>query len=161
MKDGTEVLIRPIRPEDSGMEEEFIEGLSEESAFFRFFGIPREPSPEMVARLCNIDYEKEMAVVAETSFNGKRVLAGVARMLETTLNRAEFAVVVADEFQGRGLGGKLTSVMLEFARERRLSSVYAAIVPENTVMISLAKKFGFRIVHEDAELVIAELPLSG
>lgn len=161
LRDGTPVLIRPIKPEDAESEREFIEGLSDESSFFRFFAIPRRPTDEMIRALCEIDYERQMALVAETKRGQRNLFAGVGRLVESTRNRAELAVVVGDEFQGRGLGGQLMAALLEFARERKFSTVYALILPENLPMINLARKFGFGTVREDPKLVIVELPIAG
>ena len=160
LRDGTEVLIRPIGPEDAELEREFIQGLSDESSFFRFFAVPRNPSPEMIEALCNVDYESQMALVAEASQGRRKLFLGVGRIIASTRNRAELAVVVADDYQGKGLGGRLVASLLDFARERKFASVYALILPENTPMINLARKFGFRTVSED-KLVIAELPVAG
>lgn len=161
LRDGTEVLIRPIRPDDAELEKEFIEGLSEESSFFRFFAVPHQPSPEMIEALCNIDYESQMALVAETVRGKRRLFVGVGRIVASTRNRAELAVVVGDDYQGKGMGGRLMTGLLDFARERKFASVYALILPENTPMINLARKFGFRFVLGEDKLVIAELPVAG
>jgi len=114
----------------------------------------------MIEALCNIDYEKEMALVAETRQGQRRFFAGVGRLAESTRKRAELAIVVGDEFQGKGLGGRLMTSLLDFARERRFESVYAIVLPENTPMISLARKLGFRVVPGEDKVVIVELPLA-
>ena len=161
LRDGTEVLVRPIRPDDAELEREFIQGLSDESSFLRFFAIPRNPSPEMIEELCNIDYENQMALVAETSQGKKKLFVGVGRIIASTRNRAELAVVVADDYQGKGMGVRLMASLLDFAREKKFASVYALILPENTPMINLARRFGFRVVLGEDKLVIAELPVTG
>jgi len=160
LRDGTEVLIRPIKPEDAESEREFILGLSDETSFYRFFAIPHEPSPEMIRELCTIDYEKQMALVAETRHGERKLFAGVGRIMESTENRAEMAIVVGDYFQGKGLAGQLMALLLDFAKERKFASVYALILPENMPMINLARKLGFHIAHHEDKLVIAELPLA-
>jgi len=161
LRDGTGVLIRPIRPDDAGLERDFIRGLSDESSFFRFFAIPRDPSPETIEKLCNIDYENQMALVAETNQGRKKLFVAVGRIIASTKNRAELAVVVADDYQGKGLGARLMASLLDFAREKKFASVYALILPENSPMINLARKFGFRVVFGEDKLVIAELPVTG
>ena len=161
LRDGTRVLIRPIRPDDAPLEKEFIEGLSDESSFFRFFAVPRNPPPEMIEKLCNIDYVSQMALVAEASRGSRRFFVGVGRVVASTRNRAELAVVVADEYHEKGMATQLMTMLLDFARERKFSSVYAMILPENTAMIGLAKKLGFRFVHEEDRIVVAELLLAG
>jgi acetyltransferase len=160
LRDGTKVLIRPIKPNDAEKEREFILGLSEESAFFRFFAVQRDPSPEMIESLCNVDYENQMALVAEVNERAKTRFVGVGRITASTKNRAELAVVVSDDYHGKSIGGWLLTALLEFARDRKFASVYALILPENVPMINLARKLGFHIAHQEDKLVIAELPLS-
>jgi acetyltransferase len=159
LRDGTQLLIRPIRPDDIELEREFIMGLSDESSFYRFFSVRHEPTLEMVRELCNVDYEKQMAFVAEAKVRGRNVFIGVARIMESTEKRAEMAIVVSDDYQGKGLAAKLMTVLLEFAGDRGFASVYALILPENAPMINLAKKFGFQVKHSEDKLVIAELTM--
>ena len=106
MKDGTEVILRPIRPEDEPIELEFIKGLSTETSRFRFFQIIKDLPHEALVRFCNIDYDREMAFIAETHEGDRRVEIGVSRLiLEPNKKRGEFAVVVADKYQGSGCAG--------------------------------------------------------
>jgi acetyltransferase len=159
LKDGTEVILRPIRPEDEPMELEFIKGLSEETSRFRFFQIIKDLPHEALVRFCNIDYDREMAFIAETREGDRRVEIGVGRLIiEPNRRRGEFAVVVADKYQRKGLGTKLVDMLIEVAQEKDLESIYGIILPENQGMISLCEKLGFRL-EKRAEGVIAELKL--
>jgi acetyltransferase len=164
LKSGVRVLIRPIQPEDARMEREFIERLGPESDYNRFFSYYRNPSPEMIKSLCNIDYETQMALVAEMPKVKEpklKMIIGVGRIIQTTKEKAEIAIVVADEYQHQGLGTKLTEMLLEFAQDKRFTSVYGIILPENDKMIGLAKKFGFKIRKDQgAGLDIAELSIA-
>lgn len=164
LKGGVHVRIRPIQPEDAPMEKDFIERLGPQSDFSRFFGYFKEPSSEDLRSLCNIDYETQMALVALVSGAKEselEMIIGVARLIETTKNRAEFAIVVADEYQHLGLGTKLTEMLLDFSKNRGYDSVYAAILPENWIMIQMiTSKFKFKIKYSDDRLVIAELSLA-
>ncbi|MEM3453119.1 MAG: GNAT family N-acetyltransferase [Candidatus Hadarchaeum sp.] len=146
LKDGTEVLLRPIRPEDEKIEYEFIKGLSEETSRFRFFRIIKELSHEDLVRFCNIDYDREMAIIAEITEAGVKKEIGVARLItEPGKKRGEFAIVLADKYQGKGLGTKLMDMLIEIAQEKRLESIYGIIMRENKKMIRLAQKMGFTI----------------
>ena len=162
LRDGREVLLRPIRPEDEPIEAELIKNLSEESKRFRFFYIIKDITHEMLVRFCNIDYDREMAIIAEyTDPNGKKRNVGVGRLImDPSRKRGEFAVVVADDFQGKGLGTKLVDMLIQIAYEKGLDSIYGVVMPENTKMIELCKKLGFDIRYTPEE-VIVELNLKG
>ncbi len=150
-KDGRYVLLRPIKPEDEPLERELIAGLSEESSRFRFFHIIREMPHEMLTRFCNIDYDREMAIIAEYSSDSKNRNVGVARVIvEPGGETGEFAIVVADDFQNVGLGAKLSNMLIDIAREKGLKSVYGIVLSDNTRMIRLARKLGFQLHPYDS-----------
>ena len=157
-RDGRQVLLRPIRPEDEQMEKEFLEGLSEESMRYRFFYVIKDITHDMLTRFCNIDYDREMAIVAEYSENGRRRNVGVGRLLIQPGDRvAEFAVLVADDFQGAGLGLKLCDTIIGIGREKKLEQIYAIVLNENTKMINLGKRLNFsvqRLSAEETKLVL-------
>ena len=162
LRDGTQVLLRPIRPEDEPIEAELIENLSEESKRFRFFYVIKDITHDMLVRFCNIDYDREMAIIAEyTDSSGKRRNVGVGRLImDPWRRRGEFAVVVADDFQGKGLGTKLVDMLIQIADEKGLETIYGIVMPENTRMIELCRKMGFDIRYTPEE-VIVELNLRG
>jgi len=146
LKDGTEVILRPIRPEDEQIEYEFIKGLSEETSRFRFFRVIKDLSHEDLVRFCNIDYDREMAIIAELREGDKKKEIGVARLItEPSKKRGEFAIVLADKYQGKGLGTKLMDMLIEIAQEKGLESIYGIIMRENKKMLRLAQKMGFTI----------------
>jgi acetyltransferase len=156
--DGTPVLLRPIRPEDEPLERELIAGLSEESSRFRFFYIIKEITHEMLSRFCNIDYDREMAIVAEYAWNSSRRNVGVGRLIiQPDMEAAEFAIVVADDFQGKGLGLKLLDNLIGIARDKGLRSIYGIVLNDNYRMIGLVKKLGFttaRISGEESRVTL-------
>lgn len=159
LRDGTEVILRPIRPEDEPMELEFIRGLSTETSRFRFFQIIKDLPHEALVRFCNIDYDREMAFIAETRDGDRRKEIGVARLiLEPNKKHGEFAVVVADSHQGSGLGMKLVDMLIGVAREKGVERIYGIIMSENLKMIRLCEKLGFSIRREQ-DNVFAELKL--
>jgi acetyltransferase len=160
MKDGTEVTLRPIKPEDEPEELAFVRGLSTETSRFRFFQIIKDLPHEALVRFCNIDYDREMAIIAERREGDRTVEIGVSRLIiDPGKRRGEFAVVVADRYQGKGLGTKLVDMLIEFAREKGIETIYGIVMSENIKMIQLCEKLGFTTRREH-ENVTAELKLS-
>ncbi|MFC1978890.1 bifunctional acetate--CoA ligase family protein/GNAT family N-acetyltransferase [Chloroflexota bacterium] len=151
-RDGRAVLLRPIRPEDEKLQREFLEGLSEESMRYRFFYVIKDITHDMLTRFCNIDYDREMAIVAEHSDNGNRRNVGVGRLLiEPGDESAEFAVLVADDFQSVGLGLKLCDLLIGIGREKGVKQIYAIVLNENVKMINLGKRLNFSVERLSAE----------
>lgn len=150
LKDGTEVTLRPIRPEDEPMEAEMFEHFSEETQRFRFFRIIRDITHNDLARFTHIDYDREMAIIAEYSENGKSKMLGVVRIIaDYNLQDAEFAIIVVDQWHGKGLGNLFTDYILEIARERKYQTVTASVLRENHIMLHIFKKRGFSVTVED------------
>lgn len=161
MQNQQEVVIRPIRPEDEPMEEEMFEQLSTQTKYFRFFGYIPNVSHDLLTRFTQIDYDREMAFVAEVEEDGVKKLAGVVRLISDAYNtQAEFAIVVADPWQGNGLGNKLADYMLSFARSKDIQKVYAVFLKENKVMAHMFRRRGFEIKAKDYESFYAELSLT-
>ena len=161
MTDGTEVLLRPIKPEDEPMEHEMLTSLSEKTLRERFFQAIKHITHEMHIRFCNIDYDREMAIVAEHREGEKRRILGIGRLIIEPEGRSgEFAVVVHDDFHGKGLGYKLVDMMIGFAQEKGLEEVYALVQSDNTKMLSLCRKLGFAIELLPDKLSRASLPLN-
>src|SRR6185369_1640374 len=101
-RDGTVLHVRPIRPEDADLERAFVNGLSEQTRYFRFFYLLHELTPAMLARFTQVDYDREMALVALVEASAGPKFVGVARYIANPdQESAEFAVVVADDWQGR------------------------------------------------------------
>lgn len=158
MTDGTEVLLRPIRPEDERMIAEMLATMSEEALANRFFeGIP-EWTHERLVRFTNIDYERELAVVAElVADKGKRII-GVGRLIgDPDRGAGEFSVIVHDQFQGKGLGYKLADVIIGIAGDKGFAQISGAVTTANQPMLALAEELGF--VVESTHDGIAEICL--
>ena len=144
LEDGTDVILRPIRPEDEAIESEFINGLSDEASRYRFFSIVRNLPHSDLVRFCNIDYDREMAIVATITEGGRRREIGVGRIIsEPDKRRGEFAVVIADGYQAKGLGRKLVDMLIDIAEEKRLESIFGVVLKDNTPMLALCKEMGF------------------
>jgi acetyltransferase len=157
MKDGTSVTVRPVRAEDESRMVEFHKGLSDATVYLRYFQAQRLESRvahERLIRKCFLDYDREMALVAER-FNkdtSASELVGVGRLVRQRDEReAELGVVVADRCQGAGLGTELVRRLIEIARCEGIGSIKADILSENASMVALGKHFHFRFVR-DADL---------
>lgn len=146
LADGTNVLIRPIRPEDAHLEQTFVRNLSAEAKYFRFMQTLRELSPPMLVRLTQIDYDRELALVAVTQQDGREVELAVARYaLNPDGRSAEFALVVADRWQGKGIGGRLLTALMEAAKGRGLRTLVGEVLENNAHMLRLAQHLGFDV----------------
>ncbi len=152
MKDGREVVLRPIRPEDEPMEEEMFTNFSEQTQRFRFFQLIKDTTHELLIRYTQIDYYREMAIIAEVEEQEGKKMAGVVRLISDPYGEnAEFAIVVADPWQFQGLGNKFTDYILEIAGERNINRVYANVLDENVIMLHMLKKRGFKVSKNDGE----------
>jgi len=152
MRDGRTVLLRPIRPEDEPLWLEMFQNFSEESVRYRFFHIIKDTPHEMRARYCNIDYDKEIGIVAELEEEGRRKILGVVRLIiEADGKNGEIAFIVADPWQGLGLGSKMVDHMIEICKDRGLETIYALTLPNNYRAIRLLKKRGFTIQYINDE----------
>jgi len=156
-KDGVPLWVRPIRPEDAALLADLFTTLSPTSIYYRFFSPIKSLSDTMLARFTQIDYDREIALVAleDTEPDGK--MLAVARVIaEPDGERAEFAVLVGDPWHGRGIGAILLDRCLRIARERGVRRIWGTVLKENTQMLALAKKLRFRISKvpgsEDCEL---------
>ena len=165
-KEGEEVEIRPIRSEDEPQMVRFHETLSERSVYLRYFHmikLSQRISHERLTRICFNDYDREIALVAERK-DSKPVpgeILGVVRLIKVPgTGEAEFAIVVSDRFQHRGLGFELMRRALEVGRSEKIRRITAEILPENLEMQNLCKKLGFRLRHDAEESVVkAEVDL--
>ena len=147
MADGFTLTIRPIRPEDAQIEQAFVRSLSDESRYFRFMQAVHELTPEMLVRFTQIDYDREMALIAvvEPEPGAERQVA-VARYAANPDRRScEFAIVVADEWQGRGIGTHLMNSLMRVAKSRRITLMEGEIIAGNTHMLGLMRRLGFKV----------------
>lgn len=160
MRNGTHLILRPIKPEDENRLHELFKSFSEKTMRFRFFQIIREMSHETLTRYCNIDYNREIAIVGEAEMNNEKRILGVARLIvQPGRKYGEFAVAVGDQWQGFGLGSKLVDRVIEIGRDMGLESIYGDILSENQRMFQLCEKKGFQIQPVDEETTKATLKL--
>ncbi len=143
-KDGTQVTIRPIKPEDVRMEQEFVKALSPEARYMRFMNTIREVSPAQLVRLTQIDYDREMAFVAIIDADGADKEIGVVRYATNPDGEScEFAIVVADDWQGKGLARRLMGVLIDTARSNGLRYMHGDFLAENSRMLAFVSSLGF------------------
>jgi len=167
--DGTAVTLRPIRPEDEPAMARFHATLSDQSVYFRYLHalrLDRRVAHERLARICFIDYDREMVLVAERAGDAaaEPEILGVARLNRLPWrNEAEFALLVSDRFQRRGLGRELLGRLLDVGQREGLRRIVGFISPENQPMLALARSLGFRLrrASGDPTLVEAALELPG
>ena len=146
LADGMDITIRPIRPEDAELEQEFVRNLSEQSRFFRFMNSVQELSQSMLVRFTQIDYSREMALLAVTEVNGIDVELGVTRFaINPDGESCEFALVIADQMHGKGLGQKLMTALMDAARSKGLKVIEGEVLKNNTDMLSLMDRLGFEV----------------
>jgi acetyltransferase len=162
---GTEVTIRPIRPEDEPLMVEFHKTLSDRSVYLRYFGIlslEKRIMHERLRRACFIDYDREMALVADLkNRDGTHQILGVGRLIKGhEANDAEFAVLISDPWQGKGLGSELLRLLVQIGCKERLQRIVGHISAENTTMKRVSEEVGFRLRFDKVEgECIAELLL--
>lgn len=151
-KDGQPWMLRPIRPEDAEPLQEFVRGLSDESRYMRFVSMLRELTPRMLARYTRIDYDRELALVAtvqvpnpEHRGHPREQIIGFAHYLRNADGRgAEYALVIGDAWQRRGLGSQLMGGLIDAAQEQGLTYIDGLVLATNRPMLSLMTHLGFR-----------------
>ncbi len=146
LPEGIDLTIRPIRPEDAQMEQDFVRGLSEQTKYFRFMQAIKELTPDMLVRFTQIDYDREMALIGVIEEDGRDVQVGVARyMSRPGGDSCEFAIVVSDHCRGHGVGARLMRSLMQNARDLGLRIMEGEVLTANTRMLALMKSLGFRI----------------
>jgi acetyltransferase len=167
LKDGTQVVIRPIKPEDEPLMVKFHESLSDRTVYQRYLQmlkLDQRVSHERLTRICFINYDREMALVADYRdfVTGEHKLLGIGRMQRLSgRNEAEIAFVIADEAQGKGLGNELQRRIVAIAREEKVDRLIADILADNAKMQKLCERVGFKLYRDiedptvNAELVLA------
>jgi GNAT superfamily N-acetyltransferase len=162
LRDGTSVLVRPIRASDAELEREFIEGLSHDSRRFRFLGEVKSLSPDAIQALVNVDQLRDVALVALIAEGAHKREIGVCRYNARSDGvTCECAVAVSDDWQHRGLGTLLMQELIEIARARGIECMYSLDAAENAAMRELAAHLGFARKPDpnDATLVLHCLDL--
>jgi acetyltransferase len=162
LPDGTSITIRPIRPEDAQSEQAFVRKLSPRARQSRFMQAIHELTPRMLAEFTQIDYSREMALVAVVGKGSGATQVGVARYVMNPDGKScEFAIVVSDEIQKQGIGSRLMNALIRSARQHGLSVMEGMVLAGNQPMLTLMDELGFsqRPSEDDPETVVVERSL--
>ncbi len=148
---GLDIFIRPIRPEDAPLLVDLFDTLSPTSIYYRFFGSLKALPHSMLVRFTQVDYDREIDLVAlQETAEGKEQMLATARVIsDPDGKRAEFAVLVGDPWQGKGVGARLLEKCLSIAKEHGIETVWGTVLRENTVMVALGRKLGFKVSRSD------------
>jgi acetyltransferase len=152
---GGEYTVRPIHPDDASMLQDLVQHLSPESRYFRFVSSITELPPSMLAKFTLIDYDREMALVAvfkernaaaDGQFTETERIVGVSRYITNPdQSSCEFALVIADDFSGKGLGSRLMLSIMDVAREKGLTEMDGLVLANNPGMLRLMKNLGYTV----------------
>ena len=164
-RDGSRFRIRPIRPADEPAMVDFHAALSPETVYSRYFetfGLTARTAHDRLLRICHPDFARDIPLVAEETTNGKRRIAAVGRLsISDDRQDGEFALLVGDPWQGKGLGSELLKRLVSVARAEGLSLIWAEILGANTVMRRTALAAGFTLTDDRASFTTrAELRLT-
>jgi acetyltransferase len=139
--------LRPIRPEDEALYQDFFAAVTDDDRRLRFFGAGLRLSHGFLARLTQIDYAREMAFVAVAEATG--ALLGVARFVaDPDYKRGEYAILVRSDLKGRGLGWRLMQYLIDYARREGLKELHGSVLAENRMMLDMCRQLGFRVEAE-------------
>jgi acetyltransferase len=165
LKDQTPVLLRPIRPEDEPLLVKFHESLSDETVYRRYFNVlklSQRITHERLTRICFNDYDREIALVAEyrAARGAQPQIIGVGRLSKDRTNGGEFALLVVDQWQKRGLGAELLRRLMQVARDEKLTTFSGLVLRDNQPMQHLCRRLGCKLTSTgDDSVWRAELKL--
>ena len=159
LKDGTLIQLRPIHPIDGTQAANFQQKLSTKSIYNRFLGYIPRISDKLIDQLTNIDYSKEMAIVAEVQHQKEKEVIAVGRIAGDQKIGADIAIIIADSWQGKGLGTILTNYMIDIAEEMKFEKIYGYVFSSNVRMLEILRHKGFVVTKDDQETFYVELCL--
>jgi len=146
MEPGTEVVLRPIRPEDEPAKSEMLLSSSPESLRTRFFHTVKDIPRKLLIYFVNVDYDRHMSLIAEVQEKEKKRMIGAASLvMNADMTSGELAVFVHDSYQGKGLGKRLLKALIDIARDKSLPEVHAEVLSENAAMLGIFRRFGFTV----------------
>jgi acetyltransferase len=159
LRDGTGILVRPVRPEDESLYGPFFAAVTQQDLRLRFFAPVKEFGHTFIARFTQIDYARAMAFIAVEASSGK--MLGVVRLhADANYERGEYAILVRSDLKGRGLGYLLMGMIIEYARAEGLKVIEGQVLSENTAMLEMCKELGFHIASDPDELDICVVRLA-
>jgi acetyltransferase len=159
---GSALFVRPVRPEDEPLVLEAFRRLDPADVRMRFFATVKEMPHEQAARLIQIDYDREMALIGFAESGDISGPVGIARLSADPENlKAEFAIIVRSDLKGRGIGACLMRLLIDYARARGIGTLIGEVLAENAAMLALARGLGFSTTPQEAGIVRVSLPLRG
>jgi acetyltransferase len=162
LQNGQEVFLRPIKPEDEPLVLALFHNLSDEAKHHRFFQVIEDTPHEIIVRYCNIDYNREMTIIAELVVENQRKIIGIARLLiEAGGETGELGFIVSDSWHGLGLSKKFLDNIIEIAKDNNLSGIYANICSDNQRVIQLLETNNFTFQDQSDSTVKANRILRG
>ncbi len=160
LREGRQVQVRPVRPDDEGLYEAFFRHVSADDMRLRFFGLVKDIGPAFIARLTQIDYGRSIALLALDDHSG--ALLGVVRLhCDPDHRTGEYAILVRSDCKGIGLGWALMELIIDYARKEGLASIHGQVLRDNTTMLSMCRDLGFDVVEDrdDPGLIAVSLDL--
>ena len=157
---GQAVTLRALRREDHDIEHAFVSGLSPDTRHNRLLGGAKRITREYIESLITIDYARDMAIAAAVMLEGHETLIGVARYVLVDPERCEFAIVLADAWQGRGIGRRLMEKLASVARSRGLKTIYGDVLSTNRPMLELCRKLGYALGRHPGDPTLTRVTLA-
>lgn len=158
LKNGDFVIIRPVRPDDEPLFLDFHKTLSDESVYLRYFhsmSFDTRVAHERLARICFIDYDREIALMVINETTEPNKVLGIGRIVKLRLgNKAEFSITISDQQQGQGIGTQLMEKLITISKKEKVGELIADILPNNTGMRKVCEKFGFTSKYDMEEQVV-------
>jgi acetyltransferase len=155
---GQSLLLRPIRHDDDEREEAFVLALSAESRYQRMLSAGIKITPEWIESLTHIDYRRHMAFVLTTEIDGAEQFIGVGRyVVDASTNGADLGIVLADAWQGKGLGRRLLAALMEHARAAGISEMVGVVLATNVTMLRLVRSMGFSVGLEPGDATVRRI----
>ena len=155
---GQSLRVRPIRHDDGELEEAFVRGLSLESRYQRMLSGGTKVTPEWIDSMTHIDYQRHMAFAVSTALDGVEQFVGVGRyVVDPPTNIADIALVLADAWQGQGLGRRLLATLLEHARTAGVREAVGVVLATNKAMLRLARSMGFSVTAELGDATVMRI----
>jgi len=159
LSDGKKVFVRPVRPEDERLYDQFIAAESPQDLRWRFFAPVKELDPALVTRLTHVDYTTAMAFIALDEATGE--MLGVARLHATeTKDAGEYAVIVRSDLKSHGLGWHLMQMIIAHARKRHLQFIQGQVLHDNAAMLDMCARLGFEIHSNPDEPYVCDVRLA-
>ncbi len=158
---GRPVTIRPLQAADAAIERSFVTGLSERTRYNRLFGGAVKITDEYIRRLIEVDAAREVALAAITMFDNAEEIIGVGRyVVDADAVSCEFALVIADAWQGRGIGRRMLEKLIAVAGARGLKTMFGEVLSTNQSMLKLARRLGFTIARLPGDATVVRVALA-